>query len=113
MTDFVIITFIQHEDEDGYKQCDQIGRFFGFWATFQSLWQQLIFPILLHSQAIFVKVSKTIIVLVKLFLGDFYRHLAIFLWSHCLLLTHIVGHVLAKYGLDKDFQLVVARKVAV
>ena len=30
---------------------------------------------------IFVKVSKSIIFLVKQFLGDFYRHLAIFFWS--------------------------------
>ena len=28
--------------------------------------------------------SKTIIFLVKSFLGNFYRHLAIFFWSHCL-----------------------------
>ena len=25
-------------------QCNQIGRFIGIWATFQSLWQQLIWP---------------------------------------------------------------------
>ena len=30
-------------------KCDQIVRFIGFWATFQSLWQQLIYPNLLHS----------------------------------------------------------------
>ena len=32
-----------------HEQCDQIGRFIGLWATFQSLWQQLICPILPHS----------------------------------------------------------------
>ena len=32
---------------------------------------------------IFVKVSKSILFLVKSFLGNFYRHLAIFIWSHC------------------------------
>ena len=32
-----------------FKQCDQIGRFFALWATFSSLWQQLICPNLLHS----------------------------------------------------------------
>ena len=42
-------------------QCDQIGRFIEFWATFQSLWQQIICPNHLHSQAIFVKVSKSLI----------------------------------------------------
>ena len=30
-------------------QCDQIGQFIGLWATFQSLWQQLICPNLQHS----------------------------------------------------------------
>ena len=33
-------------------------------------------------------VSKSIIFLVKSFLGNFYRHLAIFIWSHCPSLTH-------------------------
>ena len=64
------------------KQCDQIGRFIGLWGAFQSLWQQLICPTLLHSQAIFVKVLKSIIFLVKSFLGNFCRLLAIFFWSH-------------------------------
>ena len=31
--------------------------------------------------------SKSIIFLVKTFLGIFYRHLAIFIWSHCLVGT--------------------------
>ena len=30
-------------------QCDQIGQFIGLWATFQSLWQKLVFPNLPHS----------------------------------------------------------------
>ena len=34
------------------------------------------------GEVIFVKVSKPIIFLVKSFLGNFYRHLAIFFWSH-------------------------------
>ena len=33
--------------------------------------------------AFFVKVSKSLIFLVKSFLGNFYRHLATFYWSHC------------------------------
>ena len=37
------------------------------------------------SYAIFVKVSKTIIFLVKSFLGNFYRHLANFYWSQALI----------------------------
>ena len=59
-------------------QYDQIGRFIRLWATFWSIWQQLICPNLPHSQAIFEKVSKSLIFLVKTFLGNFYRHLAIF-----------------------------------
>ena len=49
-----------------------------FGHLFLSLWQQLICPNLPHSQAIFVKASKFIIFLQKSFLGNFYRHLAIF-----------------------------------
>ena len=30
-------------------QCDQIGRFIGLWATFKSLWPQLVCPNLPHS----------------------------------------------------------------
>ena len=41
------------------------------WATFWSLWQQLICPNLPHSLAIFVKVSKSIIFLVKSFWATF------------------------------------------
>ena len=64
------------------EQCDQIGRFFALWATFQSLWQQLVCPNLQHYLTIFVKVSKSLIFLVKSFLGNFCTHLAIFYRSH-------------------------------
>ena len=30
-------------------QCDQIGQFFGLWATFLNMWQQLVCPNLPHS----------------------------------------------------------------
>ena len=60
------------------NQCDFIWQFIGLWASFYSLWQQLICPNLLHAQAIFVKVTKSIIFLVKSFLGNSNRHLAIF-----------------------------------
>ena len=59
-------------------QCDQIGQFIGLWATFQSLWQQLICPNLPRSETFLVKVSKSFIFLVKSFLGNFYRHSAFF-----------------------------------
>ena len=57
--------------EFDWGQCDQIGRFIGLWTRFRSLWQQLICPTLPHSQAIFVKMSKSIIFLVKSFLATF------------------------------------------
>ena len=44
----------------GY-QCDQIGQLTAFWATFQSLWQQLFCSKRSHLQTIFVKVSKSFI----------------------------------------------------
>ena len=56
----------------------QIGQFIALWATFQSLYQQFICPNLPHSQTIFVNLSKYILFLVQSFLGNCYRHLAIF-----------------------------------
>ena len=44
----------------GVDQCDHIGPFIGLWATFQSLWPQLFCQNLLHSYAIFVKVTKVL-----------------------------------------------------
>ena len=38
--------------------------------------------------------SKSIIFLVKSFLGKFYRNLAIFFWSHCSLLLNIDYHII-------------------
>ena len=66
------------------KQCDQIERFFALWATIQSRWQQLFYPNCPHCLAIFVKLSKSFIFLLKSFLGNLYRYLAIFIWSHWL-----------------------------
>ena len=40
---------------------------------------------------IFVKVSKSIIFQVKSFLGNFYRYLATFYWSHCKKGSWLVG----------------------
>ena len=50
-----------------WEQCDQIMRFIGLSATFQfsKPLKQLICPNFPNSQAIFVKVSKTLIFLVK------------------------------------------------
>ena len=43
----------------GCRECDQIGQFIGLWATFQSLWQQLICPKDPTFLGNFVKVSKS------------------------------------------------------
>ena len=71
--------------EKACLQCDQIGRFIGIWATFQSLCQQWVCPNLPYSWAIFLKLSKSLIFLVKSLLDSFYGHLATFFWSRCLL----------------------------
>ena len=57
-----------------------------YWTlgNFASLWQQLILPKSPTFLGNFCKLSKSLIFLVKSFLGNFYRHLAIFYWSHCL-----------------------------
>ena len=65
-----------------YTQCDQIGQFIAFWVTFQSLWQQLFCPNCPHVQAIFVKWSKSFILLVKSFWATFIDSLPIFYLSH-------------------------------
>ena len=78
------IKFSNHQVKTFFNwgQCDQIGRFFALKATIQSQLQQLFHPNCTHCQAIFVKVSKSFILIVTSFLGNFYRHLAIFFWSH-------------------------------
>ena len=63
--------FIALKSDFNCNQCDQIGRFIGLWATFQSLWQQLISPNLLQSKAFFIKVSKSLIFPMKSFLCNF------------------------------------------
>ena len=47
-------------------------------GNFSKPWQDIFFPNCPHFQSIFVKVSKSFIILVKSFLGNFYWHLAIF-----------------------------------
>ena len=116
-------------------QCDQFGRFFAFWATFHSmwqqsfcpnrphfrqlldsgqLWQQLIYPNLLHAWAIFVKVTKSFIFLVKSILSNFYRHLATFtghtggrqvksFFRQLVTLETRINHCLAASQVDKPF----------
>ena len=61
----------------------ELGDFKTLWATFQSWRQQLFCPNCPYCQAIFVKVSKSFIFLVKSLLGNFYRYLATFYLSHC------------------------------
>ena len=60
------------------NQCDQIVRFFALWGKFLKPLATINLHKSLTFLAIFVKVSKSIIFVVKLFWGNFYRHLAIF-----------------------------------
>ena len=64
-------------------QCDQIRWFIALWATFQSLWQQLICPNCPHFRGFLYRCQNISFFLVKSFLGNFDdRHLATFYWSH-------------------------------
>ena len=56
----------------------RLSNLLDFGQLFKAFGQQLICPNLPHSNEIFVKVSKSIIFQVNSFLGNFYRHLAIF-----------------------------------
>ena len=60
-------------------QCDQVGQYFGLWATFESLWQQLICPNLPHSSP---------------FLGNFCKGVKIIYFSS----ETIFGQLLQTFG---------------
>ena len=77
-----VLCFFQIHSNLVYRQCDQIRRFIGLWTFLKPL-AIIIFPKSSTFLGIFVKVSKSIMFLVKSFLGNFYSHLAIFFWSHC------------------------------
>ena len=61
------------------------------WSDWAIYWTLATFQSLLHSLAIFVKVSKSLIS----FLGNFYRHLAIFYWSHWFAVFYRLGNWLS------------------
>ena len=65
-----------------YFQSDQIGCFIRLWASFLKPLATINLPKSPTFLGNFLKVSKSIFFLVKPFLGNFYRHLAIFFWSH-------------------------------
>ena len=69
-------------ENDNDIQCDQIGQFFGLWATFQSLWQAFILPKSPTFLGNFCKGVKIFHFSSELILGNFYKHLATFYWSH-------------------------------
>ena len=68
---FCLVLLSKQENEKRSLQCDQIGQFIALWTIFQSLWQQLFCPNQPHFYAIFGKVSKPFIFLMKYFLGNF------------------------------------------
>ena len=60
----------------------RLGAFLYFGQLFKA-WAIIILPKSpTHFRQFFVKVSKSFILLKKSFLGNFYRHLATFYWSH-------------------------------
>ena len=66
----------------------RFGNLLYFGQLFKAFGNRLFCPNLTHSWAIFVKMSKSLIYLVKSFLGNSYRHLATFYWSHWLVILN-------------------------
>ena len=62
------------------KQCDQIGQFIGLWASFLKPLAAINLP---KYPTCLGNFCKGVIFLVKSIWCNFYRHLAIFFWSHC------------------------------
>ena len=65
----------------------RLGDLLDFEQLFKAFGNNYFAQNILHSWAIFVKVTKVLIFVVKSFLGNFYRHLAIFLVT--LHVTHV------------------------
>ena len=66
-----------------WNQCDQIGRFFCFLGKHSKLMASIILPKLPTLVGNFCKGVKIIHYSSEIILGNFYKHLAIFYWSHC------------------------------
>ena len=60
----------------------RLGDFLEFGQLFKAFGNNYFAQISLILRQFCKKVSKSIIFLVKSFMGKFYRHLAIFFWSH-------------------------------
>ena len=63
-----------------FTHCDQIGQFIGLWASFLKPLAAINLP---KYPTCLGNFCKGVIFLVKSIWCNFYRHLAIFFWSHC------------------------------
>ena len=68
-----------------FWQCDQIGRFIGLWATFESLWQQFICPNLPKFLGNFWKGDKIYQFSSEVIFGQLLLTFGDFFWSQCFL----------------------------
>ena len=66
----------------GTYQCDQIGQFLHFGQSFKVGGNNYFTQITHIVMRFIVKVLKSFIFLVESFLGNFFKHWAIFIWSH-------------------------------
>ena len=64
------------------QQYDQIGVFIALWAISQSLLATIILPNRQHFKAIFVKVSKSFISLVKIIFGQLFIDIGLLFTGH-------------------------------
>ena len=74
--------YVEHFTTSTTASVTRFGDLLDFGEVFKVFGNNYFAKNLLHSYAIFVKVSKSLIFVVKSFLGNSYRHLAIFFWSH-------------------------------
>ena len=66
------------------SQYDQIGQFIGLWATFQKPLATINLPKSPTFLGIICKGVKIFSLSNEIILGNFYRHLVTFFWSHWL-----------------------------
>ena len=87
-TDFTLHSISKYEYWKGVikikvrQQCDQIGRFIGLWSNFSKPLATVILPKSPTFLGNFCKGVKNYHISREIILGNFYRHLAIFFWSH-------------------------------
>ena len=83
-------------------QCDQIGWFIALWQLFKASGNNYFVQIAHILRQLLLRCPKSFIFTLKYFLGNFYRHLAIFYWSLWLWRKMCVGKSDAKFAFPRS-----------